>query len=193
MDAAPESGISPTGETIRGLSREEIRARLQQYGPNSVPEAPTSLWRRAAIKLWGPVPWLLEAAILLQFMLHEYVEAAVIATLLVFNAALGFAQEGRAQATLAALKARLAPIAVTLREGSWRTIDAQELVPGDIVKLTLGSVVAADLRLLEGEVLLDESMLTGESLPVEGQAGARTYAGALVRRGEACAEVIALA
>ena len=176
---------------LRGLSQDETLARLRQYGPNSVPEARPSLWLRLATKLWGPVPWMLEAAILLQFMLHEYVEASVIAVLLVFNAALGFVQEGRAQATLAALKARLSPVAVALRDGNWQTIDAEALVPGDVIKLSLGSIVPADVRLVQGEVLLDQSMLTGESLPVEGQPGTRTYAGSLVRRGEACAEVVA--
>ncbi|HVW69800.1 MAG TPA: HAD-IC family P-type ATPase, partial [Steroidobacteraceae bacterium] len=158
---------------------------------NTVPEIRTSLWRRMTAKLWGPVPWMLEAAILLQFVLHEYVEAAVIGVLLVFNAALGFVQESRAQVTLDALKARLAPMAVALRDGHWETIDAGDLVPGDLVKLTLGSIVPADVRLIEGEILLDQSMLTGESLPVEAQPGSRTYAGALTRRGAATAEVTA--
>ncbi len=191
MDAVTESGFSQTRAGFRGLSNEEARARLQQYGPNSVAEPHQSLAGKLASKLWGPVPWMLEAAILLQFMLHEYVEASVIAVLLVSNAALGFAQEGRAQATLAALKARLAPVAVTLRDGRWQIIDAKAVVPGDVVKLSLGSVVPADVRLVEGDVLLDQSMLTGESLPVEGQPGTRTYAGSLIRRGEASAEVIA--
>ncbi len=134
---------------------------------------------------------MLEAAILLQFMLREYLEAAVIAALLVVNAILGLVQEGRAQATLDALKSRLALLAVVRRDGEWATLAATELVPGDIIKLTLGSIVPADVQLVEGEVLLDESMLTGESLPVERRAGSQTYAGALTRRGEACAEVIA--
>jgi H+-transporting ATPase len=191
VDVMSESEPSPVGGTTGGLSHAEVRIRLEQYGPNSVPETPSGLWRRLTTKLWGPVPWMLEAAILLQFMLHEYVEASVIGVLLLFNAVLGFAQEGRAQATLTALKARLAPMAVTLREGTWQTIPAGELVPGDIVKLGLGSVVPADVRLIDGEVLVDQSMLTGESLPVERQPGAFTYAGALIRRGEGSAQVIA--
>ncbi|HEY6923821.1 MAG TPA: plasma-membrane proton-efflux P-type ATPase [Steroidobacteraceae bacterium] len=191
MDATTHSVCYPTQAVSRGLSNEEARARLQQYGLNSIAEAHQRLWARLASRLWGPIPWLLEAAILLQFILHEYVEAAVIAVLLVSNAALGFAQEGRAQATLAALKARLAPVAVALRNGSWQTIDAKTVVPGDVLKLSLGSIVPADVKLVEGDVLLDQSMLTGESLPVEGQPGTRTYAGSLVRRGEACGEVIA--
>ena len=111
--------------------------------------------------------------------------------LLVFNAALGLFQESRAQATLAALKSRLALNASVRRDGAWKTVPAAELVPGDVVKLSLGAVVAADVHLTGGEVLLDQSMLTGESVPIEAGAGVQTYAGALVRRGEAVAEVTA--
>jgi H+-transporting ATPase len=134
---------------------------------------------------------MLEAAIVLEVALGKYVEAAIIVVLLAFNAALGFFQEGRAQATLAALKSRLALNASVRRDGTWATVPAAGLVPGDVVKLSLGAVVAADVRLTEGSVLLDQSMLTGESVPIEAGAGFETYAGALVRRGEAVAEVTA--
>jgi H+-transporting ATPase len=134
---------------------------------------------------------MLEAAIVLEVVLGKYVEASVIAVLLAFNAALGFFQEGRAQATLAALKSRLALNAAVQRDNIWKTVPAAELVVGDVVKLSLGAVVAADVRLTGGSVLLDQSMLTGESVPVEAGAGFETYAGALVRRGEAVAEVTA--
>jgi len=174
-----------------GLTSEEARARLAKYGPNAMPDTATRPWRRALAKLWAPVPWMLEAAIILQTVLHDYVEAAVIAGLLVFNAALGFFQEGRAQATLAALKSRLALTASVRRDGAWKNILATELVPGDTVKLSLGGVVAADVKLVEGSILLDQSMLTGESVPIEAGPGLQTYAGALVRRGEATAIVTA--
>jgi H+-transporting ATPase len=147
--------------------------------------------RRALAKFWAPVPWMLEAAIILEIVLGKYVEAGIIAALLAFNAALGFFQEGRAQATLAALKSRLALNASVKRDNAWTTIPAAQLVVGDVVKLSLGAVVAADVRLTEGSVLLDQSMLTGESVPIEAGAGFNTYAGALVRRGEAVAEVTA--
>jgi H+-transporting ATPase len=142
-------------------------------------------------KFWAPVPWLLEAAIVLQVVLHKYIEAAVIGGLLIFNAALAAIQEGRTQATLDALKSRLALNASVKRDGVWKTIPAKELVRGDLVKLSLGGVVAADVHLLDGSILLDQSMLTGESLPIEAGAGTDTFAGALVRRGEATAEVTA--
>ena len=145
--------------------------------------------RRALTKFWTPIPWMLEAAILLELVLGKFVEAGIIAVLLVFNAALGFFQEGRAQATLAALKSRLALTASVRRDGVWKNLPAADLVPGDMVKLSLGGVVAADVKLTEGNVLLDQSMLTGESIGTEAGPGFQTFAGALVRRGEAVAEV----
>ncbi|WP_374544437.1 HAD-IC family P-type ATPase [Rhodoblastus sp.] len=174
-----------------GLTTDEARRRLAEFGPNSLDERETAPWLRFLAKFSAPVPWMLEAAVALQLVLGKYVEAAVIGMLVVFNAALAFFQEARAQATLDALKTRLALIAVVRRDGVWSAIPGAELVPGDLVKLSLGGVVGADLRLLEGEVLLDQSMLTGESLPVEAGPGASAYAGALVRRGEAVAEVTA--
>src|ERR1700678_2806060 len=174
-----------------GLTSDEARRRLQQSGPNAVPDTSVHPLRRALTKFWAPVPWMLEAAIALEIVLGKYVEAGIIAALLAFNAALGFFQEGRAQATLAALKSRLALSASVRRDNAWATVPAAGLVPGDIVKLWLGAVVAADVRLTEGSVLLDQSMLTGESVPIEAGAGFETYAGALVRRGEAVAEVTA--
>lgn len=185
------SALETASPGAPGLSSEEAHRRLGQYGINAIPDAGPGVWRQLLSKFWAPVPGMLEAAILLQFMLHDYLEAAVIGVLLVFNGALGVLQEGRARATLNALKARLALTAVARRDGHWSTLAAPELVPDDIVKLALGGIVPADVRLLEGNVLLDQSMLTGESLPVEAGAGTLTYAGALVRRGEALAQVTA--
>jgi H+-transporting ATPase len=156
-----------------------------------MPDTSAHPLRNALAKFWAPVPWLLEASIVLELVLHKYYEAAVIATLLVFNAALAYFQEGRAQATLAALKSRLALNASVQRDGAWKTVPAAELVCGDLVKLSLGGVVAADVHLTSGSVELDQSMLTGESLPIEAGPGVDTYAGALVKRGEATAVVTA--
>jgi H+-transporting ATPase len=173
-----------------GLTSDDARHRLA-LGSNAIADVSQHPVQRALGKLWAPVPWMLEAAILLQLFLGDYVEAGVVAVLLIANAAIGFFQEGRAQATLDALKSRLALVAVVQRDGIWTTIPATTLVAGDLVKLSLGSVVAADVRLLDGSILVDQSMLTGESLPVEAGAGTETYAGALIRRGEAVGEVIA--
>ena len=178
-------------QTSTGLTGDEARSRLAKSGPNAMPDTALHPLRRALTKFWAPVPWMLEAAIVLEIVLGKYVEAGIIAGLLAFNAALGFFQEGRAQATLAALKSRLALNASVKRDNAWTTVPAAQLVVGDTVKLSLGAVVAADVRLTEGSVLLDQSMLTGESVPIEAGAGFETYAGALVRRGEAVAEVTA--
>ena len=173
------------------MTRSQARRLLGQDGPNAIADVAQHPMRRAIGKFWAPVPWMLEAAILLQLFLGEYAEAGLIAFLLVFNSALGFFQEGRAQATLDALKSRLALIASVRRDGNWMSVPADSLVVGDVVKLSLGSVVAADMQLISGSILIDQSMLTGESLPVEAGAGTDSYAGALVRRGEAVARVIA--
>src|ERR1700728_646180 len=186
-----KSAASANDALPDGLTGDEARGRLVKFGPNAMPDTALRPLRMALEKFWAPVPWMLEAAITLDLVLGKYVEAAIIAGLLAFNAALGFFQEGHAQATLAALKSRLALNAAVKRDNAWKTVPATELVVGDLVKLSLGAVVAADVRLTGGSVLLDQSMLTGESVPIEAGAGVQTYAGALVRRGEAVAEVTA--
>jgi H+-transporting ATPase len=172
-----------------GLTAAEAAARLRQHGPNAVPEARPHPWRVLLGKFWSPVPWMLEVTVVLQLALGKADEAAVIAILLVFNALLSFFQENRANRALALLRQRLSVTARVLRDGRWQTVTAQELVPGDVVHVRLGDLAPADIRLTEGAVLLDQSALTGESLPVEAGAGANIYAGSTVRRGEATGEV----
>ena len=176
---------------FKGLSSAEAQCILGQVGPNATPDVALHPLRLVLGKFLAPVSILLEIAIVLQLALGEYVEGAIIGALLVFNTAIGFFHESRAQSTIAALKSRLALNASVLRDGAWRIVPAVELVPADIVKLTLGTVVAADVLIRDGSILLDQSMLTGESLPVEAGPGTETCAGALVRRGEAVAEVLA--
>ena len=163
--ASPSQAAKPAQEIAStGLTSDEARIRLEKDGPNAMPDTSTHPLRNALAKFWAPVPWLLEASIVLEIALHKDYEAAVIAALLVFNAALAYFQESRAQATLAALKSRLALNASVQRDGTWKTVPAAELVCGDLVKLSLGGVVAADVHLTGGSVELDQSMLTGESL-----------------------------
>ena len=174
---------------IKGLTGAEAQRILGQVGPNATPDVAVHPLRLVLGKFLAPVSILLEIAIVLQLALGEYIEASIIGVLLLFNTAIGFFHETRAQSTIAALKSRLALNASVLRDGAWTIVPAAGLVPADIVKLSLGTVVAADVRIREGSILLDQSMLTGESLPVEAGPGTETYAGALVRRGEAVAEV----
>jgi H+-transporting ATPase len=174
-----------------GLTSAEARQRLAEVGLNAVSEETPSALAMLVEKVWGPVPWLLEIAIAVQLALGAYLEAGVVGGLLLFNATLGFLQQGRAGAALAALRKRLAPTALVLRDGEWGRRPAEELVPGDVIRVPLGALVPADVRVGSGSVLVDQSMLTGESIPVEADAGSPLYAGSLVCRGQAIAEVTA--
>jgi H+-transporting ATPase len=181
----------PEAIPLQGLTSAEARQRLLKYGPNMVAEDRPHPWLLFLKKFWAPVPWMLEATIALQFALGKASEAAIITVLLIFNAVLGFAQENRANNALALLKKRLAIQVRVLRDKVWQQMAAQELVPGDVVHLRMGDLAPADIRLLDGQALLDQSALTGESLPVEAGAGATVHAGTIVKRGEASGEVTA--
>jgi len=176
---------------LQGLTSTEAQQRLLTYGPNMVADDRTHPWLLFLRKFWAPVPWMLEATIALQFALGKTNEASIIAVLLVFNAVLGFAQENRANNALVLLKKRLSIQVRVLRDKVWKQAAAQELVPGDVVHLRMGDLAPADIRLLDGQVLVDQSALTGESLPVDASAGANVHAGAIVKRGEASGEVTA--
>ncbi len=134
---------------------------------------------------------MLEAAIVVQLGLGRYVEAAMVGCLLLFNASLGFVQEGRAGAALAALKKGLALTALVRRDGEWVRLPASDLVPGDALRLSLGALVPGDALIVSGSVMVDQSMLTGESIPVDANPGSPIFAGSVVRRGQAIAEVTA--
>ena len=126
MPRAAQSAAAANDDLPSGLTSDEARHRLEKFGPNAMPDRALHSLRAALEKFWAPVPWMLEAAIVLELVLGKYVEAAIIAALLVFNAALGLFQENRAQATLAALKSRLALNASVRRDGAWKTIPLAE-------------------------------------------------------------------
>ena len=174
-----------------GLSSAEAQHRLELYGPNEVADQRRRPWRDFLAKLWGPVPWMLEAVVVLQLALGKNDEAAIIVLLLVINALLGFLQEARANRALALLKARLTVQARVRRDGRWQLLPARQIVPGDVIHLRMGDLSPADLRLSDGQIQVDQSALTGESIPVEAAEGAVVYAGAVVRRGEATGAVAA--
>jgi len=174
-----------------GLTGKEAAERLVRFGPNSVKEESTHPLLVFLGKFWAPVPWMLEVTLILELALHRSAEAAIIAALLVFNAALSFYQENRAQHALDLVRQRLSVQARVLRDGRWQLIPAQNLVPGDVIHLRMGDLVPADVRLSEGDILMDQSALTGESAPVDGGPGRNAFAAAVVRRGEATGEVTA--
>ncbi|MEN6518664.1 MAG: plasma-membrane proton-efflux P-type ATPase [Methanospirillum sp.] len=183
---ADETG-TPDGH---GLSTAEVEARRQQYGWNEIPEEKKNPLRKLVGYFWGPIPWMIEAAVVLSAVIQHWEDFAIILFLLLVNAVVGFYQERKAENAIDLLKKRLAPNARVLREGSWQQVPARELVPGDVVHVRLGDIVPADLRIApDGYLSLDQSALTGEALPVERRGGEEAYSGSLVRQGEADGEV----
>ncbi len=176
---------------LAGLSTKEAERRLAQAGPNAVVEERKHGLQKVAGHFWAPVPWMLEVTIALQMVAGKHIEALMIGALLIFNVALSVFRETRAEGALELLKQRLSLKARVKRDGNWTELPAAVLVPDDVVQLSLGAVVPADARIVEGEILLDQSMLTGESIPIEAGPGQTAYAGAVVRRGEAVASVTA--
>jgi H+-transporting ATPase len=178
--------------TKTGLSSQEVAEKLEKYGPNEIPEKKVNPFRKFLSYFWGPIPWMIEAAAILSIVIQHYEDFAIIFTLLIVNAVVGFWQEKKADNAIELLKKRLAPKARVLRNGKWSEIPSRELVPGDVVRVRLGDIVPADVKLMKGDYLLaDESALTGESLPVEKHVSELAYAGAIVRQGEMDAYVVA--
>jgi H+-transporting ATPase len=174
-----------------GLSAREAQERLRQHGSNAVPEERPHPLLLFLHKFWSPVPWMLEVTLLLELVLGRYTQAIIIAILLVLNAVLSFVQERRASNALSLLRQHLAIQVRVLRDGRWQLTLAQDLVPGDVVHVRMGDFTPADLLLHDGQILVDQSALTGESAPVEVGPGKAAYAGSTVRRGEATGEVTA--
>jgi H+-transporting ATPase len=175
-----------------GLSVAAVTARLEHFGPNELPEHPKSKLRKFLSYFWGPIPWMIEAAALLSAAVHHWADLAIILVLLAGNALVGFWEEYQADTAIEALRSKLAPTARVRRDGVWQTIAARELVPGDLIRLRLGDVVPADARLRdEGKLQVDQSALTGESLPVTRSRGDGVYSGSILKQGESDATVVA--
>ncbi len=175
-----------------GLSQAEAAKRLEQYGPNEIAEHKTNALLKFLSYFWGPIPWMIEVAVILSGAVRHWPDFFIILLLLLANAVVGYAEERQAGNAIDALKAKLAINARVRRDGEWTTPAARELVPGDVIRLRLGDIVPADARLLDGdEIEVDQSALTGESLPVTSAAGDAVFSGAIIRRGEIGALVYA--
>ena len=189
--AGAAAGAEPT-LSADGLTTAEAARRLVQFGPNEVEEQRDPSWRKLIQRLWGPLPWMLEGTIVLTVALGKDLEGAIITVLLVLNSVIGFVQQARADDALELLRKRLAVNARVRRDGAWVQVPARQLVVGDVVRIRVGDLVPADLDLLDGHVSLDQSSLTGESVPVDAAAGDRTYGATVVTRGEATGVVAAI-
>ncbi len=175
-----------------GLSQTEAQRRLEMYGYNELAEEMANPLLKFFSYFWGPIPWMIEAAAVLSAVVRHWADLGIILALLIVNAVVGFWEEFQAGNTIEALKAKLAPDARVRRDGRWSTIPARELVPGDVIRVRIGDIIPADARLLEGDpVEIDQSALTGESLPVMHGSGDVVYSGSILKQGEADALVYA--
>jgi len=175
-----------------GLKGAEAQQRLAKYGPNEITEKKDNQLLKLLTYFWGPIPWMIEAAVILSGVLRHWPDFFIILLLLVANAAVGFWEEHQAGKAIDALKAQLAVKCRVRRDGAWVTPPSRELVPGDVIRMRTGDIVPADARLLEGDpVQVDQSALTGESLPVTAGPGDAVYSGSVIKQGEIGALVYA--
>ena len=173
------------GSSPDGLTGAEAKKRLIQYGPNEIAEKKDNPYLKFLTYFWGPIPWMIEAAVVLSALAQHWPDFLIILLLLMSNAGVGFWEERQAGNAIAALKATLAVKARVQRDGKWVTPPARELVPGDVIRLRLGDIVPADARLLDGDSIeVDQSALTGESLPATRKPGEAVFSGSIVRQGE---------
>lgn len=178
-------------DTLAGLTSEEAAAGLNRFGPNATPLARPKGLKPFLRRFWGIIPWMLELAIVIDLVLGKWLEAGVIAALLIGNALAGAVQEGRAKNALALLRERMVVNARVRRDGNWQILPARDLVPDDLIHLRTGDVVPADVLLTHGWIEVDQSQLTGESQPVDVSAGGTSHAGSFIGRGEATGRVTA--
>jgi H+-transporting ATPase len=178
------------GTSPSGLTQVEATKRLSQYGPNEIVEKKTNLLLKFLSYFWGPIPWMIEAAVILSGIVKHWPDFFIILVLLLSNAFVGFWEEREAGNAIAALKSQLAIKARVIRDGKWTNPAARELVPGDVIRLRLGDIVPADARLLDGDTVeVDQSALTGESLPATHKPGDAVFSGSIIRQGEISALV----
>ncbi|QDT98859.1 Calcium-transporting ATPase 1 [Gimesia aquarii] len=189
--ASLEAVYEQLDTSSKGLTSVEAQTRIGQYGRNELNDKEVSDLQKFLRFFWGPIAWMIEAAALLSLLMEHWADLTIIMVLLLYNAVSGFWQERKASNALAALKAGLAPKATVLRDGHFSSIDSAEVVPGDVVRIKLGEVVPADVRFIEGDYIsIDQSALTGESLPVSKKIGDEGYSGSIAKQGEMHAVVI---
>ena len=180
------------GSSPDGLTQAEAQKRLTQYGPNEIEEKKTNPFLKFLSYFWGPIPWMIEAAVILSAVARHWPDFGIILVLLLANAVVGFWEEREAGNAIEALKAKLAIKARVKRDGKWVNPAARELVPGDVIRMRLGDIVPADARLLDGDPMeVDQSALTGESLPATRKPGEAVFSGSIIRQGEIGALVYA--
>ena len=169
----------------KGLNQSEVENNRKKYGYNEVLENKSNVLLKFLSRFWGLTAWMLELIIILSWFLHKRSDAYIVLGLLLFNAIVGFVQENNAANAVEALRKKLQINVKLLRDGNWKTLPARELVPGDIIRIRVGDFVPADIKITNGEISIDQSALTGESLEIEKKVAEVIYSGSIVTKGEA--------
>ncbi len=179
----------------KGLSSQEAVIRRERFGLNRVDAKEESWAHRLFRRFWGPIPWMIELAAILSALVQRWEDFIIIVIMLLVNAFVDFYQESKALSAIAVLRKKLSLKALVRRDGEWQQLDAAQLVPGDIIKIRIGDVVSADVKLIgdDGFLQIDQSALTGESLPVNKKPTDEVYANTVVKQGEMLAIVSATA
>ncbi|MBL1214599.1 MAG: plasma-membrane proton-efflux P-type ATPase [Ignavibacteriae bacterium] len=169
----------------KGLLEKEAAEKLNKFGFNEITENKKSPLLKLLNYFWGPIPIMIETAAILSLIVHHYADFGIITALLFMNVIVGYWHDRKADHAIDMLKNKLALNARVLRDNNWKNVKARILVPGDIIRLRLGDIIPADVKLVEGEYLeCDESALTGESIAAEKKLLDDAYSGAVVTRGE---------
>jgi magnesium-transporting ATPase (P-type) len=145
---SPVTVSVPLQVNVEGLTSAQATERLAEYGPNKLPESTRNPLLVYLGYMWNPLSWAMEVAAIIAIALLDYADFCLIVALLFLNATISFVEESNADKAIKALTAALAPKAKCLRDGKVDTIDAQHLVPGDIVVVRLGEIVPADIKLM---------------------------------------------
>jgi H+-transporting ATPase len=178
-------------DALKGLSKEEVRHLLHEYGYNEIVEEKENYIIDFLKRFTGLTSYVIESSIVISIIIGRYIDAGVMFILLLLNAILGFTQEFRASKAIDALKKRINIKVKVLRDGNWIEVPSREIVPNDTIKLSMGDIIPCDAQILDGSILVDQSTLTGESIPVEKGKDDKVFSGSLVTRGNAVCTVTA--
>jgi len=176
-------------DPTKGLNQSEVESERKEYGYNEVLENQSNVLLKFLSRFWGLTAWMLELIIILSWFLRKHSDAYIVLGLLLFNAIVGFVQENNAANAVEALRKKLQINVKLLRDATWKTLPARELVPGDIIRIRIGDFVPADIKITNGEISIDQSALTGESLEIEKKSADIIYSGSIVTKGEATGTV----
>jgi H+-transporting ATPase len=189
-DMSIEDTCSTLITSTNGLTENEAMRRINEFGYNELAEKRKNPFADFLARYWGPMPWLLELTMVLSYIIGHYLEVAIVFGLLTLNAIIGFHHTRSSLKALELLKKRLAITSKVMRDGKWVIKYAREIVPGDIIQVGLGDLVPADAKVVAGEVSVDQSALTGESLPVTARPAGILYSSSVVKRGQAKALIL---